>query len=372
MDSNVLKISHNNYFKARKCGTNKVLKVLLKAFIKSRRKARAINNTELLQAKGKNLKAIISASNKYEKNESFESNQTLREIKEKYNVNSYHIVEIIRNLKLNNGLKCVHCDDVHIVKYGMARGKQRYKCKSCNKTFIDLFDTPLMMSHHIEKWFGFIECTIKSLSLRESSKILGISHVTLFYWRHKLLSLLKKTKITKLEGILEICETYFMYSEKGKRNIKDREPRKRGAYVFEKMYGKKVCVLAVKDEINNTLSQIASMGRLGRNHIEELIGKYVDSSNEICTGSLSAYVSYSNMKKIKHYRIVNVKDKIHGQPNIKRVIEFLEHLNDWILIFRGVATKYLNNYLAWHKFLESINYENSEKSIEAMLNSVVL
>lgn len=32
----------------------------------------------------------------------------------------------------------------------------------------------------------------------------------------------------KFDGIVEIDETYFLYSEKGKRNITERKPRKRG------------------------------------------------------------------------------------------------------------------------------------------------
>jgi hypothetical protein len=128
--------------------------------------------------------------------------------------------------------------------------------------------------------------------------------------------------------------------------------------------------MVVKDEIDNTMSRIACLGRLGTNHIEGVIGKYIDNSNELCTGSLSAYVSYSNMKRIKHHRMVGISEKLNGEHNLKNVIEFIDRLKEWILIFRGVATKYLNNYLGWHKFLEAVNYDNKMSSVEVVLRSI--
>jgi len=41
----------------------------------------------------------------------------------------------------------------------------------------------------------------------------------LFYWRHKILSALKQIPTEAFQDIVEMDETYFLYSEKGKRNI---------------------------------------------------------------------------------------------------------------------------------------------------------
>jgi hypothetical protein len=55
----------------------------------------------------------------------------------------------------------------------------------------------------------------KGYSLRKSAEIVGVTWVTLFYWRHKLLSALKQLDIEQFDGIVEIDETYFLYSQKG-------------------------------------------------------------------------------------------------------------------------------------------------------------
>ena len=38
---------------------------------------------------------------------------------------------------------CPHCAGMHVVRNGMARGLQRYRCRGCGKTFNALTYTPL-------------------------------------------------------------------------------------------------------------------------------------------------------------------------------------------------------------------------------------
>lgn len=72
--------------------------------------------------------------------------------------------------------------------------RQRYRCKSCQQTFNDLTDTPLQRTRRPHLWVRFIECMIDGFSLRKCAKLLRdeVTHVTLFYWRHKILSALKQ------------------------------------------------------------------------------------------------------------------------------------------------------------------------------------
>jgi hypothetical protein len=64
-------------------------------------------------------------------------------------------------------------------------------------------------------------------SLRKSAEIVEVIWVTLFYWRHKLLNALKQMDFEHFEGIVEMDETYFLYSQKGQRGITDRKSPKR-------------------------------------------------------------------------------------------------------------------------------------------------
>lgn len=65
---------------------------------------------------------------------------------------------------------------------------------------------------------------VKGLSIRKSAERLKINLSTVFTWRHKLLTALKREDLDGFEGLLEVDETYFLYSEKGKKNITGRKP----------------------------------------------------------------------------------------------------------------------------------------------------
>ena len=47
---------------------------------------------------------------------------------------------------------CPHCAGSRIVRNGLADGVQRYKCRSCTRTFNVLTGTPLPRLRHKGKW----------------------------------------------------------------------------------------------------------------------------------------------------------------------------------------------------------------------------
>lgn len=90
----------------------------------------------------------------------------------------------------------------------------RYRCKTCCKTFTDTTNTILFLTRKRNKWITFVESMFNRYSLRKSAEIIGVSWVTLLYWRHKLLSALKQMDFEQFGGIVEVDETYFLYSKK--------------------------------------------------------------------------------------------------------------------------------------------------------------
>jgi len=56
----------------------------------------------------------------------------------------------LREKKYSKGFSCPHCSGTHVVRYGKFKGRQRYMCKDCIKTFSDLTDTPLARTRYPE------------------------------------------------------------------------------------------------------------------------------------------------------------------------------------------------------------------------------
>jgi transposase-like protein len=285
------------------------------------------------------------------------------------------VLQEINERKNKNGYRCPDCESEHIVRFGkystIVDGeeivKQRYRCKACKKTFTDLTNTALYRTRRLNLWIKFIECMIEGYSLRKSAKLVGdVTHVTLFYWRHKLLSSLKQMEISNFEGIVEMDETYFLYSEKGQRKIKGRKPRKRGGSAVKRGISKEqVCVLVARDRDKKTFSRTLGMGRLTKNQLDKAIGHKLSKENTLCTDSWRAFKTYAADKGLNIYQFKSDgKIRKKGIYHIQNVNNYHRRLKGWMQRFNGVATKYLNNYLTWFEVLESIQHQRNEVTMK--------
>ena len=267
--------------------------------------------------------------------------------------------EELREARFNKGFICPHCGDAHIVRHGTYKGKQRYLCRNCNSTFGDLTNTPLSRAKLPEKWAPFIECMLHGYSLRKSSEIIGVSYVSLFYWRHKLLAALTESENTPFNGIVEMDDTFFRYSEKGKKNLKNRKPRKRGGRASSAGFNiEHVSVLVARDRVKNTYSRVAGLGRIGALTVDKHIGGLISADNILCTDGFKPFKKYARDRGIECYGFaaVRVYKSIY---HIQNVNNYHMRLKKWMDRFNGVASKYLDNYLAWFRFIDSKVFERT-------------
>ena len=61
---------------------------------------------------------------------------------------------------------------------------------------------------------------------------------------------------------------------------------------------------------------------------------------------------------------------LFGENEFQHVNSYHQRLKDWMERFNGVATKYLNGYLIWHRFLElNKKFSSKENTNEMLLNA---
>lgn len=288
------------------------------------------------------------------------------------------VFQEVTERKNKDGYTCVHCDSKQVVRFGKYIVKlglkeverQRYRCKDCGKTFTDVTKTPLYRTHKPEKWLDFIKCILEGYSLRKSAELIGdIHYVTLFYWRHKILSALKQMDFEFFSGIVEMDETYFLYSEKGKRNIEGRKPRKRGGSSKSRgISHEQVCVLIARDRQKATYSGVLGRGRIVKTQLDKAIGAKLSSDNTLCTDAWRAFSAYAKSKGLEHYRFKSDgTERVKGLYHIQNVNNYHSRLKGWMQRFNGVATKYLNHYLSWFQFLDIVKYRSDNASISKMI-----
>ncbi len=288
------------------------------------------------------------------------------------------VFQEVSERKYKDGYTCIYCSSKQVVRFGKYKVKlglkevkrQRYRCKDCKKTFTDVSSTPLYRTHMPDKWLDFIKCMLEGYSLRKSADLIGdIHYVTLFYWRHKVLSALKQMDFDTFSGIVEMDETYFLFTEKGKRNIEGRKSRKRGgSSIFRGISHEQVCVLIARDRQKSTFSGVLGKGRIVKTQLDKAIGSKLSSDNTLCTDAWRAFSAYANSKGLEHYRFkCNGTERVKGLYHIQNVNNYHSRLKGWMQRFNGVATKYLDHYLSWFQFLDIVKHRSDNVSITKMI-----
>ena len=260
---------------------------------------------------------------------------------------------------------CPHCHSQHIIRHGKENQMQRYRCKSCKKTFVATTGTPLARLRYKARWFDYFGCMLDSKVLRKSAKKCNINLKTAFRWRHRFLLLPSMLKAKKLEGIIEADETFFRYSQKGQRNLA-RKPRKRGTKAPNRGLSTKdwVPVLTARDRAKNTFEAI--LPKVASVEIEKQLADKIVKDCVFCSDGHKAYIQFTNENNLIHRRLnlakkIRVIDKVF---HIQNVNAYHSRLKQWIRRFHGVATKYLDHYLGWHRFMETSENLNKNRLFE--------
>lgn len=73
---------------------------------------------------------------------------------------SGHLINEMRETRFKEGFECPHCKSEHVVRFGEYNGRQRYRCKSCNKTFTDTKSNDGKHVKYLDNylaWFIFVD-----------------------------------------------------------------------------------------------------------------------------------------------------------------------------------------------------------------------
>jgi IS1 family transposase len=111
------------------------------------------------------------------------------------------------------------------------------------------------------------------------------------------------------------------------------------------------------------------VGRIEKTKVEKVIGSLISVDTILCTDGWRCYKTYAKEKGLEHYRIDTKKTGyvIKGLYHIQNVNSYHGRLKQWLERFKGVASKYLNHYLAWFQFLEPIEFEATKSNLKDML-----
>ena len=103
--------------------------------------------------------------------------------------------------------RCPSCEGERCYRWGHQAGLQRFRCRSCGRTFTATSGTPLARLRLKEHWLTYCEALRTGLTVRASASLCGVDKNTRFRWRHRFLTLPSTAKASHLQGIVEADET---------------------------------------------------------------------------------------------------------------------------------------------------------------------
>jgi transposase-like protein len=287
-------------------------------------------------------------------------------------VMSQQVVEVALARRTNVATEvrsCPHCISHDVVLHGLDKNRrQRFKCRACRRTYNILTGTPMARARKAEKWGTYLNFMSDHMSVRDIVTAgIGVHHVTVWRWRHRFLAAAVNDNAALLSGIIEADETFFLRSFKGDHGWKNGLPPENRA-ARPRAWG--ATRRDLSDEQVPVLSALDTSGGIyeamlpSLTGIEAALNGRIAPASVLCSDGTAAYANVADKAGAEH-RVIHVPTiasheiKINPVPTpprredrlgLSRVNAHHGRLKAFINgRCRGVATKYLDNYLGWHR-----------------------
>lgn len=270
---------------------------------------------------------------------------------------------------------CPSCTCKQYRRHGHANGLQRYRCRACGRTYNDLSGTPLARLRLREKWLDYLGCVLESMSVRATAGQLGVHRNTAFRWRHRFLERPGHDRPERLQGIAEADEMFILESQKGSRKL-DRPARKRGGRANKRGISRELdCILVARDRGGQTVDALVGRGALTAAQLERHLLPRLDRQVLLVSDSHGAYRSFARKHGIAHEAVnlragVRVRRGAAGAIHVQNVNAYHQRFRQWLSGFRGVASRYLPNYLGWRRALDGGRVRSAEQLLRIAIGVI--
>lgn len=127
-----------------------------------------------------------------------------------------------------------------------------------------------------------------------------------------------------------------------------------------------VCVPCAVNKEGLSIARATNLGRASKVAITNLYAGRIKPESVFCTDCSNAYSQLTKQHNLKHVK-VSPKRRMNGRHGIQRINNYHSRLKEFVNRFHGVSTKYLNNYLVWHNFV-NISREHQLAKEQTLFN----
>ncbi|MCF7521392.1 IS1595 family transposase [Neisseria sp. ZJ106] len=261
--------------------------------------------------------------------------------------------------------RCPHCCKKDYVKNGKKDGRQRFLCRICGRTFGERAETVFYRSKKgLEVWYEYIRCMLNKLPLQRCAEECGICLHTAFSWRHRILGVLQAMMDkVMLNGVVQADETFFRLSFKGQKKLKGEflgrvgvRQRRRG------LSRDQVCVPCAVNLDGLSVGRVSNLGKPSGNDVLGVLDGRIAERSILVTDSNSVYQKVADVMGLSHIPVPSgmrcAAPRAERSPQAAHIFD-VQTINSYHSMlkklvncrFHGVSTKYLNNYVIYHNFV---------------------
>lgn len=269
---------------------------------------------------------------------------------------------------------CIYCQSTSVVKDGKRHKKQRYWCKSCNRTFVPTTNTVMANSHFgMDVWRELVNDTFNGESIDSSAEKYGISHPTIFSMRHKVLVAViiyaRKDPIM-LGNVSEVDETYVLESFKGVKFAEDapRKPRKRGGTATKRgLSDEQICICTGVERKGVAYATTVNRAKPSNKEIQDALSGHISEGTILFSDGLKSYKVLEDSIDCIVESVPVEEMKKSKTANLNNVNSFHSFIKERYRKYRGVATKYINRY----NVLFSKGFRDRKATIDAICQIIL-
>ena len=115
---------------------------------------------------------------------------------------------------------------------------------------------------------------------------------------------------------------------------------------------------------------MSNLGKPGLRDLEKVLAGKIEADSVLVTDNLIAYLKLARDMELNHSRMPKNRYKL-GAFNIQTINSYHSRLKNMLIhSFKGVSTKYLNNYLVYNNFVNFAKDSKNEKE-QILLNHII-
>lgn len=248
-------------------------------------------------------------------------------------------IDFLIQVRWDNHVKCAFCK--HEKVYHLNGKNKRYKCAKCHKQFSAIKGTIFENSPlPLQKWFTALYLVLshkKGISSTQLAKDITVTQKTAWFMLHRIRFALKQKALKKIEGLVQIDETFV-----GGKN-KNRRWDKKVKYSQGRSFKDKTPVLGMLDDTGNVRAVVIPNTKAKT--IKPLLYQHIEKGTTVVTDEWKAYRGIDfryNHEIVDHKRSQYVNECGFTTNSIEGA---WSHLKRMIIgIYHKVSRKHLQKY----------------------------